>query len=153
MDLGSLQSEPEAAPEWATIPPVLAAPTCHATGCLARPLVQWQRRLTPVELAAEQAIEQARRDQLFADRDVELPPPDFGPMPGPQDYVHAVLACGPHAIDMDTAALVHQATCTGPDSANLPLCDCDPEPLPAPAPQAEQKLPAHWAAAVAGGAG
>jgi hypothetical protein len=131
-----------------------APATCHATGCPERPLVQWQRRLTDAELAEQLTIEQARRDELYAQRDIQLPPPDFGPMPTTADFVHAVLACGAHAIHMDAAAQVHQAECAGPDATALPLCGCDPEPLPNNGPmQTVQEVPAHWAAAMAAGAG
>lgn len=139
MDTATPQSPP-----LATLP-ASPGPTCHGTACRERPLVQWRRRLTAAELDVELAIEQGRRDARYALRDVRKPPPIEGPMPTGDNYVHAVYACGPHAITIDAAALVHEATCLGPNSPTLPACGCTPEPTPAPQPVAAQKLPAHWA--------
>lgn len=138
-------------PQPAPVPVALPKPrpACHGTGCTTAPLVQWRRRLTPAELAAEHAAETARRAERYQLRDVQKPPPDFGPMPDTTDYTMAVYACGPHAIGMDAAALVHAADCAGPNSTTLPACGCTPEPAvstPLPA----QELPAHWATATAG---
>lgn len=143
--------EPEAPrpPVPGAIPPS-PGPACHGTGCTAQPLVQWRRRLTPTELAVEQAIEQGKRDARFTLRDTQLPPPDFGPMPTGTDFTRAVHACGQHAIDMDAAALVHQASCDGPNSTVLPQCGCTPEPAPEPEPVVEQPLPTHWVTAMVG---
>lgn len=60
--------------------------------------------------------------------------------------VEAVFGCGPHAITLDLAALVHAPTCTAPNPVNLPGCDCTPEPAPPPEPMlgAAQPLPDHW---------
>lgn len=46
----------------------------------------------------------------------------------------AVLACGDHVIERDTAAQVHAADCPAPDPKQVPACGCTPEPLPAPEP-------------------
>lgn len=126
--------------------PALATPGCSYTGCTAAPLVQWQRRPTEAELEASVAIEQARRDQILSAADPEQPAPVFGPLPTQQDTTIAVLACGPHAISMDTAALVHAATCTAPNVTTLPVCNCTPEPAPPPEPMlaAALPLPDHW---------
>jgi hypothetical protein len=120
------------------------APTCHNTACQERPLVQWQRRLTPVELERELALEQHRRNERYELRDTQKPPPDFGPMPTGADFLRPVMACGQHAIDIEAAALVHAADCAGPNSPILPACGCSQE-APRPARAAiERKLPAHW---------
>lgn len=124
---------------------------CHAVGCTAPPLVQWQRRLTDEELADEHANLQRRRDVAYLLRDTNLPDPVLPPLPGPQDFTRAVYACGDHAIDIEAAARIHQGHCAGPDSDELPGCNCEPEPLPEPEPVPEQRAPAHWAAAMAGG--
>jgi hypothetical protein len=141
----------EAPPLVLTPTPPSPAPTCHSTGCTEKPLVQWRRRLTPDELAVELAIEQGKRDAAFLLRDTQKPPPVVAPMPTGADYVRAVYACGQHAIGIDAAALVHQATCAGPNSTILPSCGCTPEPTPEPEPVVEQPLPAHWVTAMAGG--
>lgn len=145
------QKEPAAEPALPAPIPPSPGPACHGTGCTAQPLVQWRRRLTPTELAVEQAIEQGKRDAQLLLRDTEKPPPVFGPMPASDDFTRAVHACGQHAIGMDAAALVHQAACPGPDSTALPECGCTPEPAPGPEPVVEQPLPAHWVSAMAGG--
>ncbi|WP_052390409.1 hypothetical protein [Streptomyces sp. NRRL B-24484] len=60
----------------------------------------------------------------------------------------AVYACGPHAITLDAAALVHQADCPAPDPAVLPECGCSPEPAPPPTPvpgaEPTTALPTGW---------
>ncbi|WKK26555.1 hypothetical protein QZH56_13740 [Streptomyces olivoreticuli] len=108
--------------------------------------VQWQRRLTPGEFETVLAAEHARRDQAALLADPAQPPPSFGPMPDPAHYTTPVYACSPHAITLDAAALVHQATCTAPAAADLPGCSCTPEPVPSPNPEATATaaLPGHW---------
>jgi hypothetical protein len=125
------------------LPPPKPKPICHGTGCTAAPLAQWRRRLTETELTAELTAEQGRRAERHTLRDVEQPEPIFGPMPTAADYTLAVYACGTHAIGLDAAALVHAATCSGPNSHSLPACDCTPEPA-VPTLLPEQELPAHW---------
>lgn len=124
---------------------------CHGATCTADSLVHWQRRLTPAEVDVEHAREQAKRAGWLELRDIAQPAPDYGPLPDASTYSYLVHACGDHAIGMDAAALVHQADCPGPDSERLPECGCDPEPLPTLSATPEQQLPAHWAAAMAGG--
>jgi hypothetical protein len=120
-------------------------PACAVCGGIA--IVHWQRRLTSDEIAVEQAKEQARRDQLTALADPQLPPPDFGPMPDCADWTRAVYACMTHAINgsNDAGARIHQATCTAPNPADLPGCNCTPEPLPQPDPDpVPPELPPGW---------
>lgn len=142
---------PVQAAESATPPPVAAPPkpkpVCHGTGCTVRPLVQWRRRLTAIELATELAAEQARRAERYTLRDTQQPEPDFGLMPTAADYTRAVYACGSHAISMDAAPMVHAADCSGPNSPALPACDCTPEPS-TPTPLPVQELPDHWVTAM-----
>lgn len=125
-----------------TPPPT--GPTC--TLCGAPAVVNWQRRLTDNELDAHIALEQEKRDQRLLLADPQQPAPDFGPLPTAADCTAPVYACGPHAIAMDAAALVHQGTCTAPSEADLPGCGCTPEPAPQPAvAEAEAaRLPEHW---------
>lgn len=130
-------------------PPAVVTPTsaslgCSCAGCLAAPLVQWQRRPTADELAAVVAVEQSRRDQVLAAADPEQPAPEFGPLPTAAETTIAVFGCGPHAISMDLAALIHAFDCTAPDPAVLPGCNCTPEPAPEPMHTAAQALPDHW---------
>ncbi|MEU5424018.1 hypothetical protein AB0H73_00180 [Streptomyces olivoreticuli] len=108
--------------------------------------VQWQRRLTPGEFEAVLAAEQARRDQAALLADPALHPPAFGPVPDPAHYTAPVYACPAHAITLDAAARIHQATCTAPAAADLPGCGCTPEPAPSPDPEvaATAALPGHW---------
>jgi hypothetical protein len=113
--------------------------------------VNWLRRPTDAELAEVVKAEQDRRDQIRLLADPQLPEPEFGPLPTAEGTTRTVYACGPHAITMDAAALVHASSCTAPNEADLPDCDCTPETLP-PAPIEEapvQALPDHW---VTGGA-
>jgi hypothetical protein len=112
--------------------------------------VQWQRRPTADEVAAVIAVEQARRDEALVNADPTRPAPVFGPLPTGEDTLIAVFGCGPHAINMDLAALVHAANCTAPNVANLPSCNCTPEPAPPPQPMhtEAQPLPDHWHTAV-----
>lgn len=114
-------------------------PICDATSCDDDALVHWQRRLTADEIAVAQDLELQRR------ADAPVPFPDGIPLPDPAQYTHLVHACGDHAIHMDSAALIHQAQCAGPDSTTLPACDCTPgqQPTAPPAPKAPA-LPAHW---------
>lgn len=126
--------------------PLSASPGCSLPGCTAAPLVQWQRRPTETELAPLVDAEQSRRDAVLAAADPEQPTPAFGPLPTAADTAIAVFGCGPHAISMDLAALVHASDCTAPDPAVLPGCNCTPEPEPAPQPMhaVAQALPDHW---------
>lgn len=118
---------------------------CALCGDTAR--VHWQRRLTPDEVAAEQAKEQARRDLVTKLADPQLSPPEFGPLPDCADWTHIVPACHAHAIHGhdNAAARIHQGTCTAPDPADLPGCNCEPEPLPEPEPEpGPVALPPGW---------
>jgi hypothetical protein len=140
MNLGTPQP---VAPE--PIPLMSAGPACENCGQPA--LAQWQRRLTDAELAVELAAERTRREEAYLLRNVQLPDPDFGPMPTGADYVRAVFACGNHAIDIEAAASIHEATCTGPhgDHTPHPKCTCTPEPLPAAdTGPLDPGSPAHW---------
>jgi hypothetical protein len=151
-----IQQQPDAqpAPEPAplTLPPS-PRPDCSAATCGEAPVAQWLRRLTDDELTVELAIEQGRRDNAYLLRDVQMPPPVFGPMPTSGDYARTVYACSGHAISLDAAALVHQAHCPGPDHGQLPDCGCTPEQPHAanPAPAAEWRGPAHWRTEVGDG--
>jgi len=120
-----------------------AVPPCAACGDTA--VVSWQRRLTDDELADHIGIERERREQALLLADPQLPPPAFPPLPTGDDDTRPVYSCGPHAITMDAAALVHAASCTAPNQADLPGCDCTPEPAPAPAEgNPGPALPDHW---------
>jgi hypothetical protein len=124
-------------------PAAPAGPVC--TLCGKKAVVSWQRRLTPAEIAEAQALEQARRDQALLLADPQLPPPDFGPLPGCADWTRIVHGCATHGIEPDAAALIHQGDCTAPQVADLPGCDCTPEPTPQPALEPEPApLPAGW---------
>jgi hypothetical protein len=130
-----------------TVPPTASSsPGCSYAGCPAAPLVQWQRRPTADELAAVVAVEQSRRDAVLTTVDPQQPEPEFAPLPTAAETTIAVFACGPHAISMDLAALVHAADCTAPDPALLPGCNCTPEPAPPPEPMHVDALPLpdHW---------
>jgi hypothetical protein len=137
-------------------PPPFLPPgrACNACGSVAA--VNWQRRLTPAEVAEAQVIEQERRTGILTvynailaslDGSETAPPaaPQFGPMPTCTDWTRIVHGCVSHAVTLEAAALVHQASCTAPSTAHLPGCDCTPEaapqaePEPGPAP-----LPAGW---------
>lgn len=134
-------------PEQAPLPLPSSGPRCERCGSPA--IAQWQRRLTDVELGVELAREQQRREQAYQLRDVQLPAPDFGPMPTSADFTRAVYACGDHAIGMEDAARIHQPDCTGPhgDHDPHPQCSCEPEPEPLPEPEPEPipVAPTHWA--------
>jgi hypothetical protein len=112
--------------------------------------VHWQRRPTDDELAEVVAAEQSRREEALLLADPQLPTPVWPPLPTGSDMTRIVHSCGPHAISMETAALIHASTCTAPNEADLPGCDCTPEPLPEPTPEesldepAVSRLPAHW---------
>jgi hypothetical protein len=107
--------------------------------------VNWQRRLTPDEITGQQAIEQARRDQVLLLADPQQPAPVFPPLPDCADYTRIVHGCADHAIARDAAALTHRAACTAPAVANLPDCDCTPEAAPESDPQPEAVTPpAGW---------
>ncbi|MEV6833468.1 hypothetical protein AB0N17_02885 [Streptomyces sp. NPDC051133] len=136
---------PEPGPPVLPLPPS-PTPGCSSAGCLAAPLVQWQRRPTDGELEAVVAAEQARRDQVLAVAAPHQSTPVFGPLPTAADTTIAVYACGSHAISMNLAALVHASSCTAPDPELLPRCNCTPEPPPAPAPVHTDALPLpdHW---------
>ncbi|MFE2486053.1 hypothetical protein ACFXGR_22685 [Streptomyces mirabilis] len=130
------------------VEPRPTGPLCTACGEPA--LVHWLRRLTDDELDEHIRIEQERREQALLLADPQLPPPVFPPLPTGEDFTRTVYSCGPHAISMDAAALVHASTCTAPNEADLPGCDCTPEPAPAaPVEEAAAPLPDHW---VTGGA-
>jgi hypothetical protein len=113
-------------------------PTCAACGAPA--VVNWQRRLTTAEITTQQAIEQARRDERLLLADPQLPTPDLGPMPDYLDATTTVVACAQHAISIDAATRIHQATCTAP-----PTCDCTPEQQPPQPPEPDPTpLPPGW---------
>lgn len=103
---------------------------CRLTGCPTPAIASWTRRPTDDELAGLGAAEQSRRGDRLLLADPDLPPPDFGPLPTADTTVVPVYACGPHAIDIELACRVHQATCTAPNPDHLPGCDCDPEAPP-----------------------
>ncbi|MCI3277644.1 hypothetical protein [Streptomyces cylindrosporus] len=139
-------------------PPAMpSGPVCAACGEPA--VVHWQRRPTDDELAELVAAEQSRRDERLLLADPQLPAPQFGPLPTAGDTTRIVHACAEHAIGLEAAALIHQATCTAPaagprdklrvDADEVPVCDCTPEHRAEPAEllpqvQAPSRLPAHW---------
>jgi hypothetical protein len=123
--------------------------TCWLPGCQADPVAQWSRRLTPAETDAEIALVMDRRAEILALADPDAPEPDLGPPPTGADWTAAVHACGPHAIHIEDAALIHQATCV-PDPARLPACGCTPESAPPPVQLPQQEtvtLPTGWVVA------
>jgi hypothetical protein len=122
---------------------------CWLPGCQADPVAQWSRRLTPAELETAIAAELARRTDALALADLDGPEPDLGPPPTGDDWTAAVHACGPHAIHIEAATLVHQAACT-PDPGRLPACGCTPETAPPPVQLPQQDtvtLPTGWVVA------
>ncbi|GAA2732301.1 hypothetical protein [Streptomyces nogalater] len=122
-----------------------SGPTCTACGETA--VVHWQRRPTADEVAAAVAVEQDRREHLLLLADIQLPAPEFGPLPTARGMTRTVYACAAHAISLAGAALIHDSTCTAPNPANLPGCNCTPEtPEPAPLddPAPALQLPDHW---------
>jgi hypothetical protein len=109
--------------------------------------VNWQRRPTEAEVAHLVATEEERRATLTLLADPLLGPPEFGPLPTSDGMTRSVYACARHAISLDRAALIHESTCTAPDTANLPGCDCTPgTPTPQPLEKtpAALQLPGHW---------
>lgn len=137
--------QPAAPPTPPTAPAMPSSPACAACGDEA--VVHWQRRPTDEELAEVVQAEKDRREQLLLLADPRLPAPQFGPLPTADGMTRTVYSCGPHAITMDAAALIHGAGCTAPNDADLPGCDCTPEPHPGTAVDedpAENRLPAHW---------
>lgn len=100
-------------------PPVPPPPPCGHSGCALPAAVHWTRRLTASELAEIPAEQQNPDMQLM------------------------VYACGPHAINLDLAAHIHQSSCSGPNAAALPTCDCVPEPLPTDG-SGTKTLPTGW---------
>lgn len=103
-------------------PPRHQPPRCHHPLCKEAAVVHWTRRLTLQEAALVPARHRTG------------------------DLRRVIEACARHAIGIDLAARVHAATCSGPESADLPRCDCDPEPLPGPFTVARPELPDHWRA-------
>jgi hypothetical protein len=117
--------------------PQPTGPACSVCGAPA--CVHWQRRLTDAEFADYLALVQGRRDELTELADQQKPPPDFGPLPAPDEVMRTVYGCLDHAISLDAASLVHAKTCTAPP------CDCTPEPAPKPEPEPDpQQLPPGW---------
>lgn len=117
------------------VPIAPGGPACRSCGAPA--VVHWQRRLTEAEIAAEQKIEQDRRNETALLADSQLPAPVFPPMPDFLDATTVVFGCAQHAISIDAATRIHQAACTG--------CDCTPEPAPPPDPEPETPaLPPGW---------
>ncbi|MFF4403821.1 hypothetical protein [Streptomyces sp. NPDC001404] len=100
------------APQPMPAPSPMAGPVCRLCG--ERAVVHWQRRLTEAEFAAHLTLEHAAVQA---------------------EYTTVVFACAAHAITLDAAARVHQATCTAPSARDLPGCDCTPEPAPPPDPE------------------
>lgn len=146
---------PSPSPDFPAAPPLpepvtpaaTAGPVCAACGDQA--VVHWRRRPTEAELAEYVAAEQARRADVLALADPQLPKPQFGPLPTAHDMTRTVYSCGPHAITLDGASRIHQSTCTAPAETDLPGCSCTPEIPAGPNPEAdeettESRLPAHW---------
>lgn len=150
MDALTPQPSPElpAAPLPVPVPPPASqGPRCTLCG---EPVggdrigVNWRRRLTSAELAEHIAQEQSRRQERILLADPQQPAPVFPPLPTADDTTITVYACGPHAIGMDAAALIHASSCTAPNETDLPGCDCTPEPHPGDAPEPPNTLPDHW---------
>jgi hypothetical protein len=109
--------------------------------------VGWSRRLTDDETAAVVEAEEKRRAWEIMLADPELGPPEFGPMPTGEGMTAPVYGCLDHAIGIEAASRIHEATCTAPNPAQLPDCDCTTE-TPAYEPlEAEdaRPLPDTWA--------
>jgi len=153
--------EPLPAFEALAAPAPAMPPARLCAACGGEAVVHWRRRPTDDELAGLVAAEQARRDERLTLADPQLPPPVFPPLPAADDTTITVYSCDPHAIGMEMAARVHQASCGAPfvgvngklflDADGIPVCDCTPEPHPDPAPVPAEKavrmvsrLPAHW---------
>ncbi|MBM9509981.1 hypothetical protein [Actinacidiphila acididurans] len=130
----------------APTPDAPAEPTAPPCGYCGGPsAVHWARRLTADEIAAEQAKEQARRNEATALADPDGPEPIWPPLPDCLDYVHAVYGCLTHYITQDAAAHIHGPGCTAPRPELTPGCDCTPEPLPEPEPEpTPPPLPPGW---------
>jgi hypothetical protein len=129
-------------------PPALpAGPPCAACGEPAS--VNWQRRPTADEVSDLIATEVERRQQALLHADPQLPVPEFGPLPTGDGMTRTVYACHLHAIGLDSAACIHESTCTAPDPALLPGCGCTPEtPVQTPFARVSRlQLPAHWTTA------
>lgn len=129
-------------------PSIPTGPVCGA--CNAPALVNWRRRLTDAELNHHLHTEKGRRDEILLLADPQLPAPAFPPLPTGDDMTRTIYACGPHAIHMEAAGLIHQATCTAPNEQHLPDCDCTPEPHPEAIEETPAQLPAHWQTGSAG---
>jgi hypothetical protein len=127
-------------PQPAPFTPLPPSPGPACSTCGNKPIAQWRRRPTTDELATLVAAEEARRTQALLLADPQQPPPVFPPLPTADDTTMAVYGCAEHAIHIDAAARIHEATCTG--------CDCDPEPLPPPTPIPGEEptitLPTGW---------
>lgn len=104
-------------------------------------VVQWKRRPAPDE--AQQA---AAQEATPAD----TPAAEGLPSDKSTDSYVPVYACADHALTADSAALMHESTCTGPGKARV--CDCEPEAAtpdfptsPGPVPgEPERRLPPGW---------
>ena len=131
-----------ATPSPVPAPAYSGRPACALCGADA--LANWRRRPTDDELALFQQAEESRRETRRLLADPQLPAPDFGPLPTAEETTMAVYACGPHAITLDSAALVHASSCTAPNEADLPHCDCTPETAPPAEPAPVSQLPEHW---------
>lgn len=109
-------------------------------------VVQWQRRPTDGELAAQVALIAERDATIALLADPQLLPPVPMPVPTAADTTVAVYACAAHAITIDLAAYIHAGTCSAPNTSALPNCDCTPEipaPVAVPSP-VNVSLPAGW---------
>jgi hypothetical protein len=114
--------------------------------CAGEAAVGWSRRLTDAEIAAVVEAEEKRRAWEIMLADPAFGPPEFGPLPTGEGMTAPVYGCLAHAINIEAASRVHEATCTAPDPARLPGCGCTPE-TPEPAPlddEDERPLPEHW---------
>ncbi|MFJ5217180.1 hypothetical protein ACIP98_20960 [Streptomyces sp. NPDC088354] len=115
--------------------------------CGAPAIVHWNRRLTDEEYADYERDELSRRAERRLLADPAEPALQFRPLWDRGDILRPVHSCGPHAITLEAAALVHASSCTAPNEADLPNCDCVPEKPPAevaPGLPAETVLPDHW---------
>lgn len=131
--------------------PALVMPSGPAcTGCGDEAVVHWRRRPTDEELAELVGAEESRRADRRTLADPQQAAPTFPPLPTSADTTRTVYACARHAITLDGAARIHQATCTAPNEQHLPDCDCTPEPAAADRPEpdsgppAPSRLPEHW---------
>lgn len=106
----------------------------------------WSRRLTDAEIASVIETEEKRRAWEIMLADPQLGPPVFGPMPTGEDMTAPVYGCLDHAIAIEAAARIHEATCTAPNPAQLPGCDCTTETPPHEPLEAEdaRPLPDIW---------